>query len=465
VKPLIALAVLFLLAQPVVAEDKLPVPEDDAQQQAVTLIANLYKAEYDAAKTPEQKSVLAKKMLQVGKDSKDDPTGRYVLFRLARDIVAGAGDVETAMAAVSETTSLYEVDALALKADVLAKVVKAIRLPKEHQDLAVTIRAACDDAVSQDRFDLAKSINTAALESARLARSAELVKQVVAQGKELDEIHTEYQKVQAAFNTLKTAPTDPEANYLVGRYQCFIKGDWENGLLMLALGSNETLKKLAEAELAEKSDPYVLGNAWWDYSEKADGRQQAGTRQRAAVWYKQALPKLAGLSKKVVESRLGEVTSELTVAENIEPRRPSKLAQQRKKVAPDAVEIDGHYYKVFLQKDVPWDVAKAACENMGGRLACVETDELRERLAALKGVGSPSRPGNGKIIWVGGFQNQDGTFSWLNGNPFHGFGKKDPNNWRVLFMIGETFGYRPNSGKATNVAIPYVQGFICEWEE
>src|SRR5690606_14913222 len=39
----------------------LSVPDEAAQKQTVQLIANLYKGEYEAAKTPEQKSELAKK--------------------------------------------------------------------------------------------------------------------------------------------------------------------------------------------------------------------------------------------------------------------------------------------------------------------------------------------------------------------------------------------------------------------
>lgn len=285
--------------------DKLPVPDDEAQKEAVSLIANLYKAEYDAAKTPEQKSALAKKMLQVGKDSKDDPTGRYVLFRLARDIAADAGDADTALAAVEETASLHELDILAVKADVLTKAVKAIKFPKQHQDLAPTLQSTFDDAVSQDRFDLAKTLNAVALNSARQARSAELVKQVVAQGKELEEIETEYQTVQEAFEKLKTAPTDPEANFLVGRYQCFIKGDWDNGLLMVVLGSDEELKKLAEAELAEKPDALKLGDEWWARSEECEGRSKQTIQSHASMWYRRALPALAGLSKARAEERIG----------------------------------------------------------------------------------------------------------------------------------------------------------------
>lgn len=289
------------------SQDKLPVPEDAVQKQAASLISNLFKNDFDAAKTAEKRSQLAKKMLQVGMDSKDDATGRYVLLRNARDVAADVGNIETAMAAIEQLGIHYDVDVLEMNAEVLAKVVKALRTPKDHQELSPRLQEAISDAVSQDRFDVAKSINAVALDSARQARSVDLVKQVVATGKDIEELEVKFQEVQSAMTTLKTSPTDPEANLLVGQYQCFVKRDWENGLLMLALGSDTKLKKLATAELNEERDALLLGNAWWEYSEEAKGKAKAAAQSRAAGWYKQVTP-LEGLTKKLVESRLAEVS-------------------------------------------------------------------------------------------------------------------------------------------------------------
>ena len=45
---------------------------------------------------------------------------------------------------------------------------------------------------------------------------------------------------------LEKQPGDPTANLAAGRYYCFVKGDWEMGIPMLALGSETALKELAE---------------------------------------------------------------------------------------------------------------------------------------------------------------------------------------------------------------------------
>ena len=304
---LLAIVLFSLSSHLALAEEKLPVPDDTAQKQAASLVADLFRADYEAAKTLEQKSELAKKMLQVGVDSKDDPTGRYVLLRIARDIAAGAGDIKTTMASVEQLISYYKVDDLAMQAEVLAKLVKTLRLPKDHQELGSQLQRSVRDAIVQDNFELAKVINATALDSARQARSSELVKQAVAQAKEIESLEAEFKKVLVAHETLKSSPTDPESNLLVGKYRCFVKRDWENGLLMLALGSDKQLKQLAEAELGEKPDAISLGDLWWALSEEQESQDKQAIQDRACMWYRKALPTATGLTKAKLEQRLGSV--------------------------------------------------------------------------------------------------------------------------------------------------------------
>ena len=56
------------------------------------------------------------------------------------------------------------------------------------------------------------------------------------------------EEVRVALATLKTNPTDPEANLVVGKYHCFVKDEWEKGLPMLLKGNDAALKELATAE-------------------------------------------------------------------------------------------------------------------------------------------------------------------------------------------------------------------------
>src|SRR5688572_20895164 len=92
----LAIASLFTTSVFADAWPNLPIPDDAAQKEALQLINNLYKAQFAAATTPERRIELSKKLLQIGMESKNDSTGRFVLFQTARDIAADTGDVATA---------------------------------------------------------------------------------------------------------------------------------------------------------------------------------------------------------------------------------------------------------------------------------------------------------------------------------------------------------------------------------
>jgi hypothetical protein len=115
--------------------------------------------------------------------------------------------------------------------------------------------------------------------------------------------------VKQALATLEVKPTDPASNLTVGRFRCFQKGDWDSGLPMLALGSDSTLKALAEKELAEPKsadEQAKLADGWWTAAEKEEGTTRRHIHSQAAHWYRRALPDLTGLDKARAEKRLEE---------------------------------------------------------------------------------------------------------------------------------------------------------------
>ena len=65
-------------------------------KEALGLVREVFAEEYAAAKTSEQKASLAKKILAEGTTGTHDPTSRYALLRVARDLAAISGDAETA---------------------------------------------------------------------------------------------------------------------------------------------------------------------------------------------------------------------------------------------------------------------------------------------------------------------------------------------------------------------------------
>ena len=92
-------------------------------------------------------------------------------------------------------------------------------------------------------------------------------------------------------------PTEPAANLAAGCYLCFVKGNWNRGVAMLALGSDEPLKAVALMELrgaASADEQAAIGDAWWDVAEARQGDERDTLRLRAGFWYRQAEPSVAG---------------------------------------------------------------------------------------------------------------------------------------------------------------------------
>lgn len=166
--------------------------------------------------------------------------------------------------------------------------------------------------MTADMFEEAEQVGKIAVATARKARDTKLIKKVVVRNKEIQGIAEAYEQAKAAKKTLDTNPGDPEANVAVGKYLCFVKGDWDKGLPMLASGSDEKLKALAVKELkgATGADAEVaVGDGWWDLRDKEER-----AKQRAVYWYKKALPGLTGLVKDKANSRLAAVAEEENVA-------------------------------------------------------------------------------------------------------------------------------------------------------
>lgn len=127
-------------------------------------------------------------------------------------------------------------------------------------------------------------------------------------GRDIGELQKALDRVRAAERVLAERPGDPAAGLELGRYHCFVRADWEQGLPMLAMGADAPLKSLAVQDLAAPADGpgrAKLGDAWWEHSARA-GADRDACRIRACHWYDQAVSSLTGLARLAVEKRLEE---------------------------------------------------------------------------------------------------------------------------------------------------------------
>jgi len=301
----------FSLAQaPADDADKLPVPDAAAQEQAQQLVREVYGEEYDNAKTAAEKTALAKKMLGQADETAGEPATQFVLLRVARDVAMGASDAETSLAAVDRIAQAFDVDGMAMKEETLQAITKAARMSSQFKAVAHQVPALVEAAVGLDDYPRAVRLAELGIALARRAREYRLAKQIADRLEEVKLLAAAYSEMEKAQVVLESDPTDPAANFTVGRYLCLTKGDWRRGVAMLALAGDTAMKSLAVAELkgpATLDEQVALADGWWDLAQtKADSEHDA-LLLHAGSWYQKAQPQLSGLVRVKVDERLADV--------------------------------------------------------------------------------------------------------------------------------------------------------------
>jgi hypothetical protein len=290
-----------------------PVPSDAAQAAALKIVKEIYGAGYAKADTLAAKQELAKKLLEQAKGTKDDLPGQFVLLKLARDIATQGLDGLTAFQAVDLLAETFEIDPVEMKAAVLNHGAAHAKLAVDHEHLMDAAWMLVDAAVTEDNYAVARQLCELTAAEAEAAKRTSMRDLATTRAAEVENVLAVlYDKAQNASGRLKADAIDAEANTAVGKYLCFVKGDWEKGLLMLALGNDANLRELAQSELSELSSrpPEQLGDDWWDRSEKESGFMKCRAQARAAYWYRQALPRLTGLAKVRVQKRVDSLAEQ-----------------------------------------------------------------------------------------------------------------------------------------------------------
>ncbi|MDW8036747.1 MAG: hypothetical protein RMI90_01770 [Thermoguttaceae bacterium] len=319
---------------PPTARASLP-PQPDVQK-ALQLLEEVYKEDMAAAKTAEKKRALAGRLLADAQEAQN-PAEQVALLQAARQWAVQAADVGFALRCVDALAERFQVDPLAIKTETLEALSKS-GIGASPLDVAEAAEPLVEEALEQDKYDLAVRLSRLALAAARKTKNAELQKRLTAQNKQVEQAAKVYQKIQAALDTLRQNPKDPEANLLVGRYWCFEKGRWDQGLPHLAQGSDESLRQLASDDLAkptETAKQVALAEAWYQRAQQEkESSAKSAMQGRAAYWYEQALPNLTGLDKIKAQRRIEEATA---AGQNTSPPPPTPRhyldPQNRKNIA------------------------------------------------------------------------------------------------------------------------------------
>ncbi|MDB5357174.1 MAG: hypothetical protein JWN24_3627 [Phycisphaerales bacterium] len=314
----LAVAIPTVTAEPVrpvscsATEQRHAPPDAAAQDKAVRIIHDLYKAQY-ALRASTDREALAKSLRKHATEVTDDDTGTFVMLREARDLAAGAGDFMTALGAIDDMNRQFAIEPNELKFTILKQSAHGLTSQEAQRSFVEASLSLGDSAVAAEDYDLALKATSLAEIAARNLHDALVLAGVKARGSEYARLQKEGVRLKAAEDRLAADRADADDYLILGRHRCFTAGDWVRGLPMLAKSSDAALKALALKETSHTltaAGRRDLADAWWDAAEKAKGRSAVRIRSHAASLYEQALPDLGGLERTLAEQRIAQASEE-----------------------------------------------------------------------------------------------------------------------------------------------------------
>jgi WD40 repeat protein len=287
--------------------DRQEVPAAADVERSLKVVRKIYADEYArAAKSVPERRALALALQKDARSAKESAPLYFATLKEAADVAAEAGDTDLAFEVISELAGAFAVDAGKVRADVLAQASGKAAEAAVLERLGESALRETDAAFDRDDFAAARRLIAAAEVCGKKSDNAQLKTQAKRSAAQLDVLQKEYTAVMPHLERLKKNPKDPQANLAVGRYLALGKNNWDKGLPHFVLGSDATLKALAERDLAKPAkanDQLALGDAWWDLAEKEKDPAQRNLQRRAAYWYGLAYPELTGINKVKVEKR------------------------------------------------------------------------------------------------------------------------------------------------------------------
>lgn len=313
---------------PVELPAKLAVPGKPEQAASRKMMKDLF-AKQLLDRTISGRRRLTEALLNQAEKLKDAPVDRYVLLGAAVESASQAASLPLVFKAANRMAQAYEIDALAVKSEAALRVAaKSENAAAADENIKAVLNLTDDLAAAQDFVTAVRLCNFLQPQVTQKPAVRSQVQQLL---HDLSIARDAIARGLRDFDRLKAAPNDPGANLSVGRFLCFMRGDWDAGLPMLVKGSDPVLESLAVRELAAPTaveDVMKLADAWWEVGvRERDLAARGGAMAHAAVIYRRILTGTTGLRRVQIQKRLTEYA--------INPARPiigSPLAKVGKAV-------------------------------------------------------------------------------------------------------------------------------------
>jgi hypothetical protein len=271
-------------------------------------VKEIFPQDYAEAQTQDLKLALAEKLWVRATEFNDPLPVKYALLEEIKRFAIEISDVQLALQANKKLVSDFELDGPAISFELFTRLEGVNLTAAKRKALMDAVLDATQDAATAGNLKAARELADLAQNAAAKTADAELRRNANALHERIEQFHAWWQDAEKARKILAEKPA--QANAALGKYLCFVIGDWETGLAHLADSDDAKWKAAAELDLAgpSRADQQTgVGDAWWDLATSATGQTRLALQRRAEYWYKQAINELKGQVKTTVEKRLAKL--------------------------------------------------------------------------------------------------------------------------------------------------------------
>ena len=208
----------------------------------------------------------------------------------------------------SKMEQRFELNVLPQKVEMLDEASDHTRTPGSKSDLTEACLETGFAAIAADDYASADSLADMAIRSAIGANDSSLAQQASFLRDEVTRCNDACDRISNDWKVFRDKPNDPHASLAVGKFLCFIKNDWANGLPLIARGNDEALKAVVNTEingaLKDSRSQLSLGGAWWELTAGAQEADKIFYQRRARHWYLKGIASASDADKPELRQRL-----------------------------------------------------------------------------------------------------------------------------------------------------------------
>ncbi|HEY4259770.1 MAG TPA: hypothetical protein VGM98_06415 [Schlesneria sp.] len=296
------------VAKPKKTSNLLPAPAKADLDAARAKVMKSFGGELKLAQDVDAKLVFATKLMTSAANLQEPSVDRFANFTEAMEIYSNVGDLMSAFRAIDTMKATFDITSLEEKSELLQRIAKKAKTPLQNRYIVFVALKLAADAVADENYPLAKEACGKAVTAARAAADPKVQAHAVEQSREIDSLLSQYRAAKLAEGELRANPNDATANTKVGEYRCWVRRDWETGLVALRHTSDTRLQPIVTADLANPTTPdaqATVAQSWLNFAkgQKVDVVKEAAA-ERAATWFEKAIPGLSANKKASAEAEV-----------------------------------------------------------------------------------------------------------------------------------------------------------------